>query len=155
MIKCSVIWIQNKQHQNRIKVMVSALWSVAPPIPTCPKKKFQQTRTRPQLIYPFFFFDLGSGLELLISTFFPLLLVLFPPLSVRFVSITSSAAAFWHGCSTAPSSPSSETLPCYWGTLFRGTTSMLPSLWEQRKKSSETNFPTGMLKAVLWDSNVN
>lgn len=156
MIKSSVIWIQNQQHRNHIKVMVSALWSIAPAKPTCTKKKFQQTRTCPQLIYPFFFllFRLWFGI-IDFHFFFHPLLVLFPYLSVRFGSITSSPAAFWHRCSAAVSSPTSETLTCCGGTLFRGTTSMLPSLWEQRKQSYETNFPTGMLKAVLWDSNVN
>lgn len=87
--------------------------------------------------------------------FFLPLLVLFPYLSVRFGSITSSPAALRQRGSTPPSSPTSETLPCYWGTLFRGTTSMLPALWGQRKQSHETNFPIGMLKAVLWDSNAS
>lgn len=85
----------------------------------------------------------------------PPLLLLFPHLSVRFGSTTSSPAAFWHRGSMPPSTPTSETLPCYWGTLFRGTTSMLPSLWGQRKQSYETNFPIGMLQAVQQDSNVS
>lgn len=85
MIKCPVIWIQNQQHRNHIKVMVSALGSTAPHIPACPKRKFQ-TRTCPQLIYPFCpqltypFFPFWFRLWFIIIDlhFFLPLLVLFP-----------------------------------------------------------------------------